>query len=248
MYVVNGILHHSAWKLIVLPFPTFCVIFYLLALPVFATSFGNSPRLLRRVDNDYVNLTTLATLSHPPIFPETLRALIASCLNTHTIPFPSTSCSSTGGLSGAWIPLADVQRLCANGDLNIPACVGEQFLSDTLPDLFPEGIAQASKAYKQAGVGMAGFGLHACPTAELVSRSHSALNGNVGSVPAQPPVKRKPGRPRRMLTEGDLTPTRSKKAVPTGTRRSSIAPSSAQKATRASLRSSTRAAVHSSTA
>ena len=228
---------------------SFCFPFHLLALPVFATTFGNSPRLLRRVDNDYVNLTTLATLSHPPISPETLLALIASCRNSHTIPFPSSSCSSTGGLSGAWISLADVQRLCANGDLNIPACVGEPFLSDTLPNLFPEEIEQASRAYKRAGVGMAGFGLHACPIPGLVSQSQSIVKGDVGSPPAQHPAKRKSGRPRRVPLEGDSIRGRPKKATPvsSGARRSSIAASSVQNMTRASLRSSTRATLNSST-
>ncbi|KAF8343778.1 uncharacterized protein EI90DRAFT_3512 [Cantharellus anzutake] len=213
------------------------------SLPVFATAFGNSPRLLRRIDNDYVNLTTLATLSQPPLFAEKLSVLLSSCRNSHTIPFPSSSCSSAGGLSGFWIPLADVQRLCAHGDLNIPACVGEQFLSDILPDLFPEGIAHASRAYKKAGVGMAGLGLHACPTPQPLYQPRAIVDDDVGFD--RPPAKRKPGRPRRALTEESMsTLNRSKKIahVSNGIRRASVPTTPARNATRASLRSSVRSA------
>lgn len=139
-----------------------------LGILVYALGLSDGQLLLRVVDSDYVNLTSLISISRPLISPPDALNIIASCPNTHVIPpsisayhaaaaaaansTPSTFTASISqalavALTGTWVPLEDARELCTKEILNIPTTVGEYFLDRSLGEThFPPAFAEFVKA------------------------------------------------------------------------------------------------------
>lgn len=107
---------------------------------------------MRAVDTDYVHLSSLIAISHPPLRPRDACRIISLC-HSPTIIMPSPPPAIPGvaptitPLAGSWVPLEDAHMLCYTGELNIPQAVGELFLDRNLGEhYFPEPLPEWCKA------------------------------------------------------------------------------------------------------
>jgi hypothetical protein len=148
---------------------------------------------MRAVDTDYVHLSSLIAISHPPLSPRDACRIIALC-HSPTIIMPSTSPAGPGAvptitpLAGSWVPLEDAHTLCYTGELNIPQAVGQLFLVRNLGEqYFPEPLPEWCRARRH--LREPGMGLYTA-----ISGGLAAANANASAMAALAELARMGGK------------------------------------------------------
>ncbi|GAA5848400.1 hypothetical protein JCM8547_004504 [Rhodosporidiobolus lusitaniae] len=152
------------------------IVVFSVSLPDYSSSSTTFP-LLRRLDNDYCNATSLfrAALPASDRFSALSSLLASSPSSTFSVP-SSSSFSSDSGTSGVWIPLSLARQLAASYPSKLSHL--SVFLSDDLPSRFPEPVGAMRASLVIALDGLSGqanvLGAPAFEGAEVV-RANSTV-------------------------------------------------------------------------
>ncbi|KAG8815224.1 hypothetical protein FRC17_000783 [Serendipita sp. 399] len=180
----------------------------LLGVPVYECRIKFPPiELLRRVDTDYVNISSIITLSKylahttSARFRTAAMSPIATTPNSAlALPVPPTADelppnhffvdSGAKAIHGAWIPLG-VARSVVKNYHDLPSYVRRLFLSETLADKYPEPVKEVksmitilrSKALQNGVPGSSGFGKPFANPSSLSARE-LLVNDQDSTMPA----------------------------------------------------------------
>ncbi|KDQ12380.1 hypothetical protein BOTBODRAFT_34680 [Botryobasidium botryosum FD-172 SS1] len=123
-------------------------------MPLFRTT-CSSHTLVRRIDTDFVNITSLNLVSAPPLADDVLARLVSACATRLEVEAGAGKQHAHGSiLRGTWVPLHFVRELVEKGTMIFPKEVGDVFLGEGLGDLFPAPVPQVRAVIASAGAGI----------------------------------------------------------------------------------------------